>query len=219
MIIRNNPAASPFLFPNSGIISGKFGAYSTDNAIANYPFTSDYASTINPSDIFTYASAPTITSKGIAVVGTTTQGAVPTTGFLVNNFSMSFTVEGFDTNPATAVITEKSAVSTNYFTISRESNVLRVVKYSGGTNNIIATPVIADITAATGYNFLVECSDTTGFRFKVDEIGGSTIVDTTLTTTAAKADMTAWGATMQIGRRAATLGISMHLSSLRIAPL
>jgi hypothetical protein len=191
-----SPALGPTSATSASFGEGKLpgASGSATNYIAEYPFTSDYLDTIN-GYAANFAADPTIGATGIVVVGATTQASVDTTGWPVNDFSMSFKVEGFNSNPATAIVVERNSLGglSETFYLARISGGFTLAMQTTAGLFSIASSAVADVTSATGYEFLVE-KRTTGCRLSIDEIGGSSIVDSTDTGANAQADLSAWTA-------------------------
>ena len=198
-------------------LSGGWCSYTTSNNIANYPFTSDYEDIISGRVATFGGSDPSISANGISLVSGT-DAEIPTDSWPVNDFRMTLRIEGFASNPASASIFNKGG--SRLFYLFRESGEI----YLGKQGIAVAffrmgTGAIADVTAATGYTFLIEQTVANGLRFKVDEIGGSNVVDVTDSTAAGKADIQAWESTVDVGHRASLKVIDFNLAEWEIEPI
>ena len=138
--------------------------------------------------------------------------------FPVNDFRITFTVEGFNSNPATGVIFENKPFGLGSLGLFRDVGAFRLFKFTGAIN--LVTDGVTDVTTAEGYDFLIEQTAAEGLRFKCTEIGGSVIGDATDATASGKADIGAWlDVAHLLSRSGSSLPIDGILKNFTLTPL
>ena len=209
-----NPYLSPLQKPQGFIVNGNPSA-STD--IANYPFTADLLDTVNGYELVSSV-APTPSATGIPLV-TATNGKIPSTGWPVNDYVITFTMLFNETPSGAPVIME------NEYSVSGDTNLLymksnNLFEWLRFPSNSAAT--LTTVGDANGRTFDVTMtqSSTDGMTLNVVEIGGSSFSGTATNTTAnAKTDVPAWTGFMELAQRGAGFELDYSLKDFVIAPL
>ena len=147
------------------ISGGNIGVPYTSTDIANYPFTANLLDRVNGYSA-TYSSLPATGSEGVVLVAATDL-ELQTTGWILNEYQISFTVKYNAEPPSTAMLVDNKSAANNFIYTTSPTRP----RWAMAAEAIIL-PTCGLMDGRT-FTYTATKNATDGMIFSVVEIGGS----------------------------------------------